>query len=165
MLTKTKWKIGASLIGGILLFMVVKNKYKSDNINLLLPSFRDKVLVLLMRMSDLGFDAIPFDTLRSQKQVDKNVEKGTGIKNSLHLTGAAVDIISASKGWNPGSKFWNALQNEAEKIGLTSGAKFTKIDKPHVQAIPVKLQAQYRKLTSPDARNLFVKTYYEVKNA
>jgi len=148
----------------------IKSKYKQDDINLLLPAFRLKIQRLLNNMTQRGFDPILFDTGRTQKEADIFAAKGTGIVNSLHLLGAAADIISASKGWN-WPLFFNALAEESKNLNLISGSTFkvridpiTKKkkgpDMPHVQAIPVKLQATFRKLTSPEARNLFLVEYY-----
>lgn len=142
---------------------VVRNyssRYKEDDVNLLLPTFRQRVLALLVRMRVRGFDPIVFDTKRTAAEAAANAAKGTGIVNSLHITGAAADIISASKGWSDPA-FFKALGEEARKLWLTWGGTFTKVDGPHVQAIPVSLENSYRTLTNDAARDAFVSRYYE----
>jgi hypothetical protein len=120
-------------------------KYKADSLDLLLPSFRVKVDILLQRMKDAGYDPIPFDTFRTAAESAKNARNGKGVVNSMHEYGAAVDIICGKTGWsNP--KFFKELGKQAELLGLTWGGRFTRYDGPHVQAIPVKNQNQLRSL-------------------
>lgn len=160
----TKILAGIATLVGIGLFMAsrkVRGKFKEDNIDLLLPEFKNKILLLLQAMKARGFDPILHDTGRTLNEAATYAEKGVGIKNSLHLVGAATDIISASKGWsNP--RFFTALFEESKKLNLTSGMTFSgkKKDPNHIQAIPVKYQVAFRKLTSPKARNLFLSQYY-----
>lgn len=173
--TKTKVILGLVVGGGIYYMInkvislkpISKPKYKSDDINLLLPAFRDKIQLLLSNLQEEGFDPILIDTARTQKEADENAKKGTGISKSLHIYGAASDIISASKG-RKDNKFNAALIIGSKKLGLTSGAnkKYggdfpSKHDVAHVQAIPVKLQPAFRSLTSVNARNMFISEYYK----
>jgi hypothetical protein len=133
-------------------------KYREDDIDLLVPAFRQKIVQLLSNLRARGFDPIVFDAVRTAKEAQANAAKGTGIVDSLHLYGLAVDIIDADKGWsNP--VFFKALRDEAEKLKLTSGARFSKIDWPHVQAVPVSAQKAVRALATAAARNEFVKRY------
>lgn len=129
-------------------------KFKSDSLDLLLPSFRKKVDLLLAGMLASGFDPIPFDTFRTAAEAAANARSGKGIVNSMHEYGAAVDIISGSKGWNHPA-FFEELGKQAEHLGLTWGGRFTRVDKPHVQAISVNNQNRLRAL--PDnKRDAFV---------
>lgn len=174
---ETKTKIILGLVAGAGIYLMVnkvisskplaKPKYKSDDINLLLPAFRSKVQLLLSNLKELGFDPIAVDTGRTQKEADANAKKGTGISKSLHIYGAGSDIISASKGRGD-PKFNAALIKEAKKLNLTSGANKKyggdfpkKHDVAHVQAIPIKLQNVFRSLTSVNARNMFISKYYK----
>jgi hypothetical protein len=174
---ETKTKIILGLAAGAGLYLMVnkvispkppaKPKYKSDDINLLLPAFRSKVQLLLSNLQEMGFDPVPVDTARTQKEADANAKKGTGISKSLHIYGAATDIISGSKGRSD-NKFNAALIKESKKLGLTSGAnkKYggnfpNKHDVAHVQAIPIKLQPAFRSLVSVNARNIFISEYYK----
>lgn len=129
-------------------------KYKSDDLNLLLPSFRVKVDLLIAAMEDLGYDPIPFDTFRTAEEAAKNARNGKGIVNSMHEYGAAVDIICGDKGWN-NPAFFKDLGIQAEALGLTWGGRFTRVDMPHVQAIPFKNQNQLRALPESE-RDAFV---------
>jgi hypothetical protein len=151
------------LLAGVGTEEAVRNyysKYKEDDVNLLLPTFRQRVLALLVRMRNRGFDPIVFDTKRTAAEAAANAAKGTGIVNSLHLTGAASDIISGSKGWSDPA-FFEALGEEAKKLWLTWGGTFSKYDPSHVQAIPVSLQNAYRALNTDAARDAFIEKYYE----
>lgn len=141
-----------------------KHGFKEDDINLLLPSFRAKISVLIERMHARGFDPILFDTFRTPGEAEKYAKKGVGVKSSLHILGAAADIISKSQGWN-WVEFYKALGEESNLLGLTWGGNFkTRLDYDHVQAIPVSLQVAFKKLTSSSARDLFIKKYYESAN-
>ena len=131
-------------------------KFKSDSLDLLLPSFRKKVNLLLASMVAAGFDPIPFDTFRTAEEAAANARSGKGIVNSMHEYGAAVDIISGSRGWNYPA-FFEELGRQAEHLGLTWGGRFTRVDKPHVQAIPYKNQNKLRSLPEAE-RNTFVAT-------
>ena len=149
------------IIVGVLLPTQKKSKYKEDDINLLLPSFRNKIEQLLNRMRQRGFDPILFDTFRTQAEADKYAAKGVGIKGSMHVLRAAADIISASTGWsNP--KFFTALGHEANILNLTWGGEFQpdKKDYDHVQAIPVNLEHAFRLLPSDLSRDSFILNYY-----
>jgi hypothetical protein len=129
-------------------------KYKSDDLDLLLPSFRLKVDLLLTGMRASGYDPIPFDTFRTKMEAAKNAASGKGIINSMHEYGAAVDIICGKNGWN-NPAFFNELGRQAEALGLTWGGRFSKVDKPHVQAIPVKNKNRLRTIPE-DQRDAFV---------
>jgi hypothetical protein len=80
---------------------------------------------------------------------------GTGIRDSMHIYGAAADIIDRQKLWkNPA--FFAALGREAKKLGLTWGGDFG--DPPHIQALPVSGQNGLRR--APVAsRDAYVQRY------
>ena len=120
--------------------MSTPKRYREDSLDGLLPGFRPVVERILGRMSALGFDCVVFDALRTPEEALQNAAKGTGIVNSIHCYGAAVDIICNRHGWSCKAKrckFYLALQRCAEAEGCVSGAHFKSVDLPHVQAVPV----------------------------
>lgn len=116
----------------------------------LLPSFQKQLVVLFARMRARGFDPFLWEGKRSPERAKQLSQTGTGIERSLHINGAAVDIVSESKLWNAGAAFWAALQEEAEALGLISGRAFTSKDLPHVQAVKVSEQTAFRKLSQSE---------------
>jgi hypothetical protein len=111
-------------------------KYKSDDVELLLPSFRVVYKKLLVRMVELGYDPIPFDTARTPEEALRNASKGVGILNSIHIYGAAADTICGKHGWSCASKkcqFFRALRREGLALGLFRGPE---ADLPHLQGLP-----------------------------
>lgn len=145
-----------------------KVKYKSDDIELLLPSFKPVIVELMKRMAVRGFTCIPFDTARTEEEAERNARRGRGIENSIHIYGAACDLICAEHGWQCSSQkprcgFFQALGAEAEALGLLWGGRFKRVDMPHVQAISIKQQDNMRKLghkpDSVEARDKLVRTF------
>lgn len=113
-------------------------KYRSDDINLLLPTWREKVRELMVRMGELGFKPVLFDGLRTAEEALKNAAKGTGIANSMHLYGCAADLICDVHGWSchaAGCNFYRVLGAEAEAMGMVWGHRIKPGDYPHVQGV------------------------------
>lgn len=133
-------------------------KYKSDDMSALLPSFRSKIETLLTNMKNLGYDPIPFDTIRTPAEAQANAAKGTGIVNSMHLYGAAVDIISGSRGWSF-PEFFADLGKQAESLGLTWGGRFARVDNVHVQALPGKYDNSLSNMSASE-RDAFISNFY-----
>lgn len=127
---------------------------RQDSLDLLLPSFRAEVEKLLAAMTARGMDPRVFETRRSLERAAALGKAGPGIALSLHCFDAAVDIVSVSRDWH-WPEFYVALRDEAEKLCLTSGFRFSKIDADHVQLIPVKLQGTFRALPNAKARDDF----------
>ena len=137
--------------------------YKADDVELLLPSFRPYVERLLAALEALGYPAVPRDTLRTPKEAEANASKGVGVKDSMHCYGAAVDVICATHGWScheHGCRFFEVLGEEAERIGLVWGGRWTRggkgPDLPHVQAVAVKDQSRLRACKSAAERDAFI---------
>ncbi len=116
------------------------------DLDLLVPAFKERVLDLVAMMRASGHDPWVFETLRTQERAAFLARKGTGVVDSMHCYGVAVDVISLSKKWNAGFKFWRDLRDHGESLGLTSGARWRRRDLPHVQAIPVSKQDILREL-------------------
>lgn len=120
-------------------------RYKADDISLLVPAFRERVEELLASMTRLGFDPIVRDGFRTQEEAKANAAKGVGIADSMHCYGIAADIISGSRGWlHP--TFFAALGHQAKAFDLVWGGDWPRRDLPHVQAVPLRLQAAIRKM-------------------
>ncbi len=119
------------------------SRLRTDDITLLLPSLQPVVQALLDRMADLGYKPHLFDTLRTPEEALKNARRGTGVQKSMHLYGAAADIICSDHLWSckaKSCKFFTVLAREAKALGLYAGADFG--DFPHVQALPFTPAAQ-----------------------
>jgi hypothetical protein len=153
---------------------VGKVKYKSDDVELLLPSFKPVIMELMLRMAARGFTCVPFDTVRTSEEAARNARRGRGIENSIHIYGAACDLICAEHGWSCGTQrprcgFFQALGAEAEGLGLLWGGRFKRVDLPHVQGISIKQQETMRKLgsgpESVDARDKLVRTFLKAGSA
>lgn len=146
MANNTKYTFGRKDTNGI-----------SRDPSLLLPAFADKIELLFAAMTKRGFDPCLWEGYRTPARAKQLATKGTGIIKSLHSYGAAVDIVSCSTKWSD-PQFFKALGFEAEKLGLTWGGRFSKVDSTHVQAVPSdeSIQNQLRASTDP---NSFVKKY------
>lgn len=134
--------------------------YRSDDINLLLPTFQPVARQVLDNMRKLGYDPCPFDTLRTPAEAAKLFARGVGSRNSIHLYGAAMDVICNRHGWDchaHGCKFFADYGRVVEDLGLVWGGRWkTRVDLPHCQAVAVKDQAAFRALPGFNARNAFV---------
>lgn len=139
------------------------SRFKSDDVELLLPAFRVAVKLLLQKMVAWGFKPIPFDTLRTSAEAAANARKGTGTANSIHQYGVAADIICGEHGWScsdHGCDFFAVLGSEAKSLKLVWGGDWPRRDMPHVQGVAVAMQPAVRALgTGPEsaaARNQMV---------
>jgi hypothetical protein len=135
------------------------SRYKADDVGLLLPSFQPVIRELLRRMEMLGYEPVPFDTLRTAEEALRNAQRGSGIVDSIHRHGAACDIICGVHGWScaqHGCDFYNVLGREAHGRGLVWGGSWPKRDLPHVQAITVAEQKQLRALETWEEKDAFV---------
>jgi hypothetical protein len=133
-------------------------RHKADDVNLLLPSFRERVVLLLERLAARGYSPVPRDTLRTRAEAARNDEEGRGIKDSMHLYGAAADIICDAHAWScaqRGCGFYDELGILAEAMGLTWGGRWKRRDMPHVQGVKVGDQPAFRRL-KPEQRDAFV---------
>lgn len=114
----------------------------------LAPRFSAAVGRLLVEHRKAGFDPIVYEALRTDERqawlwgfgrdYDDPDPRGevTNARNgdlSWHKYGLAVDIISASKGWDATAAFWNALGAAARDEGLAWGGDWRRKDLPHVQ--------------------------------
>lgn len=133
----------------------------------LLPSFAARLELLFRRLrarkhprTGLYFDPMLHEGRRERARAEGLAVEGVGSKNSLHIYGAAADIISKSKGWSDPA-FFKALGEEARAVGLFWGGDWDgdgvrepgEDDQPHVQAVPATKAAQgeLRASRTPDA--------------
>lgn len=140
--------------------MTTGTRYRADDVELLLPAFREVAKRLLERLHARDFEPVPRDTLRSRTEAAANARKGTGITDSMHCYGVAMDVICGAHGWAcpaKGCAFFEALGEEAEKLGLTWGGRWRRRDLPHVQAVAVFDQGRIRALQTDAERDAFVR--------
>jgi RNA polymerase sporulation-specific sigma factor len=112
----------------------------NSDINSLTDGFREKIEELLKIMTAQGFDPVIYEALRSNDRQrwlygigrthSLDTKPITWYLHSQHLTGNAVDITSASKGW-AWLDFYKALGHEARELGLATITR----DKSHVQGV------------------------------
>jgi hypothetical protein len=124
----------------------------------LVPAFASRVKVLFNRMRARGYDPMLWEAYRTPERAIKLAEDGKGIQNSMHIYGAAVDIIDAKKKWSD-PMFFKVLGEEAERLGLYWGGRFSDYDGPHIQAIPIAAQQRFTHMT-PSDREVFVQGLY-----
>ena len=113
----------------------------------LAPRFRVLVEDLVDALECQGFDPVVAESLRTDERqkylfgFGRQYDDGRGVvthsavgHTSWHFYGLAVDVISRSRGWNPGSAFWTALGAEARIRGLVWGGDWRALsDFPHIQ--------------------------------
>lgn len=118
----------------------------------LLPGFADTLEVLFQRLRAQGFDPVLNEGYRSP-------ERGARLKSlgysqagdkSMHVHGAAADILSAAGGWQGSEDFWEAMGPMAESLGLVWGGRWSFYDPAHVQAVAVSEQSKLRSSSEPD---------------
>jgi len=122
---------------------------------LLLPAFAAKIDTLFQRLRDQGHDPLLWEAYRSPERAQQLSDRGAGVKRSMHCLGAAVDIVHAEDYWSAGRDFWDAIGEEALSLGLVWGGTWRRRDFPHVQAVAVRDQARFRRM-SEDERKVFV---------
>jgi D-alanyl-D-alanine dipeptidase len=102
------------------------------------PRFRDKVKLVFAAMEKLGMDPVAFETWRSEARqlwlygVGRTHDVGrkpvTWTKRSRHEDGRAVDVVSASRGWN-WPEFYVQLGLCAQRFGLRT----LKVERCHLE--------------------------------
>lgn len=130
----------------------------SRALNDLSSPLRPKVFELLARLVEHRFAILIVDTLRTEAEHAANLAKGVSwIARSKHLPrklrGWPVTDIDAEKsdaidlcpyevydahgpdklGWPPDHPAWPVIRDEAERLGLRSGARWKQQDLGHVE--------------------------------
>ncbi len=134
--------------------------YLPDRIEQLLPSFIPVAQKLLERLAVLNYKPVPKDTTRSPAEAAAHAAQGTGIADSMHCYGAAMDVICNDHGWSchaKGCHFFEVLGEEAERLGLVWGGRWLRRDFPHVQCITVVEQRMMRQAKTVDERDAIAK--------
>lgn len=116
----------------------------------LVPEFRARVELVLADMRAAGHDPLVWETYRTPDRAAYLAGIGRGVRESMHCYGLAVDVISDGRKWSPHRAFWRDLRRLAVARGLVSGAAFSRVDLPHIQAVPVALQPLVRAAATPD---------------
>ena len=124
----------------------------------LTSEFKPKVFELLARMTERGFPVMIVDTLRTEAEHAANLAKGVSwTARSKHLPrklrGWPASDVNAEKsdavdlcpydlwqadgpdklGWRVDHPAWPVLRDEAERLGLRSGARWKQQDLGHVE--------------------------------
>ena len=130
----------------------------SRALNDLSSPLRSKVFELLARLTEKGIPFLIIDTLRTEAEHEVNLARGVSwTPRSKHLPrrlrgfpltdpdaekSDAIDLCpfeqydahgSDKLGWEPTHPGWNILRDEAEKLGLISGARWKVKDLGHVE--------------------------------
>jgi D-alanyl-D-alanine carboxypeptidase len=146
-------------VGGLalgLFWLPTKSDAINRDVDNLLPAFAERLARLFTQMRALGFDPYLREGWRSPERAQRLAQSDVGITDSMHIYGAAADVVPRQASKATDAKFFAALGAQAEKLGLTWGGRFvTRVDQAHVQAIPVQDQTVFRALPG-GARNVFV---------
>ena len=103
------------------------------------PDMQPKVLRVIQRLRELGWQAVMAEGIRTIKQQREKVNKGYSYTmKSKHLKGLAADIIDKRYGWSgPASskdfQFWIDLGRIAKEEGLFWGGDWKMRDVAHVE--------------------------------
>jgi hypothetical protein len=149
------------------------------DMNHLVPAFRALMDLHLQHLRDDGHDPRVHETLRGKARAAWLVLRGKSRARgglSMHCFGVACDVICGRHKWSChkfGCDFYEAQGRVAKAVGLVWGGDWdgdgdTKDqsfdDRPHLQAVPLRLQAAIRKMR-PELINDFVAQYLASKMA
>lgn len=111
-----------------------------------MPDFARRVRLIVERLAVRGFQVEITQTLRTFAEQDAlysqgRTRKGPKVTNakggqSLHNYGIAADfalMVGGRYTWPDPHPVWQAIAEEAVKVGLEAGANWPKPDKPHVE--------------------------------
>ena len=109
------------------------------DIDSLEPYVAGRVRRILARLQRMGLDPVVVEARRTPERQEwlygigrthsKHRQPVTFTRNSRHLVGKAVDIVSRSKGWSD-PKFFDALKKVAEEEGMSVPYSW---DRAHVE--------------------------------
>lgn len=124
---------------------------RSSETGKLVLAFWERFKPVLDDLRKEGFAPVVHETLRSKERAQALVKAGKSLAKgglSMHCYGIAIDCVCALHKWSchdHGCQFFERYGVLAEKRGLTWGGRWTTLrDLPHVQAVPVRLQALVR---------------------
>jgi len=138
---------------------------------LLVPAFWERAEPVLKMVAVRGYPYVIWETLRSLERSARLVQTGKSQVTggpSMHCYGVALDAVCKAHRWDcekHGCAFYSVLHQEALAAKLTrvrltnkkTGKKFW--DGPHIQAVPVSMQARVR-ATAPEHINTLVRAYF-----
>ena len=118
----------------------------------LAPAFADNLEKLFQRLRAQGFDPMLNEGYRSPERGDrlKSLGYSQAGARSMHVWGAAADLISASGGWSDSEAMWQAMGPIAEDLGMIWGGRWSFYDPAHVQGVEVNEQKRLRGLPIDD---------------
>lgn len=114
------------------------------------PAFGEVLAKVLVALENRGFSPQIDNTWRSRlRQIERRIFGKSKVWYSFHnVTGPgglklamAADVMDRKCGYDEGSpcarRFWDALEQEANKVGLTTGKHWTSpYDPAHIQLVP-----------------------------
>ena len=86
------------------------------DLDLLVPAFKERVLDLVAMMRASGHSPLVWETLRSRERAEALAKRGTGVVDSMHCYGVAVDIVCERLKWGAPFAFWRDLRDHAESL-------------------------------------------------
>jgi peptidoglycan L-alanyl-D-glutamate endopeptidase CwlK len=117
----------------------------SKRLNDLSPDFRPKAIELIARCIERGLPVAIIDTLRTPEEHAANLAKGVSwTKRSKHLDGDAIDLapydVYQLHGpdkfqWSAADPAWQIIGEEAERLGLRWGGRWTQKDMGHAELV------------------------------
>jgi len=118
----------------------------------LVPTFAADLEQLFKRMRGRGFNPLLWEGYRTPARAAELAKRGVGIVGSMHEYGLAADIVDGDTPqdmWAGRPGFWQALGEEARRLGLVWGGDWKKPDLSHVQGISVTAEAAWRQQFRP----------------
>lgn len=139
---------------------------RQSDASLLVPAFWERLKPVIDELRGQSFKPVLHETLRSKERAAQLVKEGKSKAKgglSMHCYGLAADLICGEHQWDcrrNHCRFFETLGECAKDAGLTWGGEWVSIvDLPHVQAIPLGLQALAR-AADPEHMDTFVRTYF-----
>lgn len=94
--------------------------------------FAGMVARLIVKAGEMGYEVTFGEAWRTPEQAALNVQKGTGIRNSLHLLRLAIDLnLFRNDVYLPNTEDHRPLGEWWESIGGSWGGRFARPDGNH----------------------------------
>jgi len=120
------------------------------SLDTLQPAFRLRLEAVVADLAAQGYRPRVWETLRTPERGAWLMKKGASRNGSksMHIYGVAADVVCRTHMWGcrkARCDFFEKLGSTVRKHGLYWGGDWrTMVDKPHVQAIPVRQQGKIR---------------------
>lgn len=134
---------------------------RQSDLRLLVPAFRERIESVLAALTARGYEPVVWETRRTRERAKELSARGVGIEDSMHCYDIAADVLCKGHMWDcarHGCRFYENFGELCEDQSLTWGGRFKRVDKPHVQLVPVRLQDLVRK-TAPEHMDTLAKTF------